>query len=91
MALAHEDAPRSSMGSPARKSEPRHHGRIPLAEVVPIRSVAEHRQDSVGAVMTRIAQVFASLRIQAAPVDSPPLPPSSPALRTYAPAPDDAA
>jgi hypothetical protein len=56
-----------------------------------IRAPAEHRQDSIGAVMTKIAQVFASLRLQAAPVDSPPLPPTSPALRTYVPSPDDAA
>jgi hypothetical protein len=89
--MARERTPRFPTGNLARKSEPHHHGRSPLAEVVPMRAEAEHRQDSIGALMTRIAQVFASLRLQAAPVDSPPLPPSSPALHTHLPWPDDAA
>ncbi len=73
MALAHEDAPRSSMGTHARKSEPRHHGRIPLAEVVPIRPAAAS-QDSVGAVMTRIA---AGIRLPAPPGGAGGLSPSA--------------
>ncbi len=91
MALAHEDASRSPMGTLARLGEPRHHGRSPLAEVVPIRPAVAPRGAASGSVMTRIAQVFASLRHQAAPVDSPPLPPSSPDPRLLTPLPDDAA
>jgi len=91
MALAHEDAARSSTGTLTRMGDPRHHGRSPLAEVVPIRPAVAPLEVAVGSFMTRIVQVFASLRAQAAPVDSPPPPPSSPDPRMHTPSPDDAA
>jgi hypothetical protein len=63
---------------------PRHHGRNTLAEVVPMRPEFSPASwppanSGPGRALFRIAQVFASLRAQAAPVDPPPYPPSSPA------------
>jgi len=78
MALAHEDNPRCSSGTPTRLSGTRHHGRSALAEVVPIRSKLTPGAQTPASMVTRIAQVFATLRTQATPVVSPPLPPSSP-------------
>src|SRR5580693_4519364 len=62
MALAHQDVPRLTTGTLSRSIEPRRHGQSLLAEVVPIRSVSPRRVTALGSMMTRIAQVFASLR-----------------------------
>jgi hypothetical protein len=91
MALAHEDLHRFRGGSPSCPQEGRHHGRDTLAEVVPIRPPSPHLGRGLGSMMTRITQAFASLRTQATPVGSPPLPPTSPVLRTDGASPDDAA
>jgi hypothetical protein len=55
------------------------HGQGVLAEVVPIRPAAVPAGFGLGHSFFRIAQVFASLRTQAAPAGSPPKPPTSPA------------
>jgi len=67
--------------------EPRRHGQDDLAEVVPIRPAGAGQGNKV----FRIVQVFASLRAQAAPVGSPPKPPTSPAPLRSAPHAPDAA
>jgi hypothetical protein len=91
MALAHDSSHRFGGGSPRCSHEERRHGRGVLAEVVPIRAAAPPRGAVLGGKIIRIARVFASLRAQAAPVDSPPPPPTSPAPLMYPAAPDDAA
>ncbi|HEX3794722.1 MAG TPA: hypothetical protein VHV57_09505 [Acidimicrobiales bacterium] len=82
MALAHEDTHRSRSGSPTRTAEQRRHGRIALAEVVPIRPESPPQDSEAGGIATRVARVFASLRSQATSVGSPPRSPSSPAPRS---------
>jgi hypothetical protein len=91
MALAHQNMSHSKGGSPYRLREERRHGRILLAEVVPIRPANRSQGAGVGSMMSTIARVFASLRVQAAPVDCPPPTPASPDLRPSGAAPDDAA
>jgi hypothetical protein len=69
-------------------------GRQQLAEIVPIHPelAQQSAQPGPGNPFTRFAQVFASLRAQAAPLDSPPSPPTSPApLRSIRPHSPDAA
>jgi hypothetical protein len=85
MAKAHE------MNHPSRwEPESPRQGRQPLAEIVLIRP--EPAAPGPGNPFTRFAQVFASLRAQAAPLDSPPSPPTSPApLRSLRPHSPDAA
>lgn len=92
MALEHEDAHPSRMG---RTGSP-HHGQGPLAEVVPIRPEFGPSAPG-GRVVSKIAQVFASLRDQATSGDARPGSPSSPdatphlRLLSNAVSPDDAA
>jgi hypothetical protein len=92
MALAHYDTHRSRPGTPTRLAGSRHHGQVDLAEVVPTRPESFSR-GSAG-MRYKIAQVFASLRVQAVPGGTPPRPPAPPApfirLSTHGAAPDDA-
>jgi hypothetical protein len=70
----------------------RHRGRTSLAEVVPIRPGATPVDPGPGKLLSRIVQVFASLRAQAASVEPPPCPPSPPApLHSIRPVAPDAA
>jgi hypothetical protein len=59
-----------------------HHGRENLAEVIMIRPPRPGRAGLLGSLVT-MARVFASPRVQAAPVRSTPHPPSSPAPRLF--------
>ena len=70
----------------------RHRGQEALAEVIVIRPVRSHRNGLLGSLVT-MARVFASPRVQAAPVRTTPRPPSSPALLPLRPprVPHDAA
>jgi len=84
-------------GAPARDSGGcgGHHGQVILAEVVPIRPESAPQDFGAAGVRFKIAQVFASLRAQAAPGSTPPRSPTPPAPLTLRPqhstAPDDAA
>jgi hypothetical protein len=94
MALTHEDIRRSRPGSPSRYLGVIHHGRVQLAEVVPIRPQCLPQGLGTSGRLTKIAQVIASLRSQATSGVTPPRPPSLPVpLRPLpaAAAPDDAA
>ena len=95
MALTHQDPHRIRLGNPSQPARSRHQGQFHLAEIVPIRSAPTSQGNEKSGMVSRIAQVFASLRAQAAPGGTPPRPPSPPApfgssvLHTAAP--DDAA
>ena len=95
MALTHQDPHRIRLGNPSPRARSRHQGQFHLAEIVPIRSAPTSQGTEKGGMVSRMAQVFASLRAQAASGGTPPRPPSPPApfgtslLHTAAP--DDAA
>ena len=95
MALTHQNPHRIRLGNPSPRVRSRHQGQRELAEIVPIRSAPISQGNERGGMVGRIAQVFASLRAQAASGGTPPTPPSSPApparSLTHAAAPDDAA
>jgi hypothetical protein len=81
MALANPDSHRFGHGTASRHARRSHHGRVVLAEVVPIRSGSLSQDLADSGMMRRIARVFASLRAQAATRDISPRPPSPPAPR----------
>ena len=95
MALTHQNPHRIRLGNPSPRVRSRHQGQCELAEIVPIRSAPTSQGTEKGGMVSRMAQVFASLRAQAASGGTPPRPPSPPApcgtslLHTAAP--DDAA
>jgi len=95
MALTHQNPHRIRLGNPSPPARIRHQGQFHLAEIVPIRSAPTSQGNEKSGMVSRIAQVFASLRAQAAPGGTPPRPPSPPApvLRAlpHTAAPDDAA
>jgi hypothetical protein len=89
-------------GPPARPATAdRPPGHVPtpahptLAEVIPLRLTAGSTERRLAGFLLKIAQVFASLRAQAASGDTSPRPPTSPAPFLSAPSPtasdDDAA
>jgi hypothetical protein len=92
MALEREDTHPSRMD----RDGGRHHGQLPLAEVVPIRPESGSPGPG-GRMVSKIAQVIASLRDQATSGDARPGSPSSPdpsprlRLLSNAVSPDDAA
>jgi hypothetical protein len=79
MAVTHQEAHRIRLGTPSPPARDRHQGRWELAEVVPIRPLPSSRGGESGGMVSRIAQVFASLRAQAASGGTPPCPPTPPA------------
>ena len=95
MALTQQDTLRTRLGNPSPPARARHQGRKHLAEIVPIHSAPTSQGKEKGGMVSRLAQVFASLRSRAASGGTPPRPPSPPApLGTsllHTAAPDDAA
>ena len=95
MALTHQVPHRNRLGNPSPPGRYRHQDQCELAEIVSIHSSPLSQGKETGGMVSRIAQVFASLRAQAASGGTPPRPPSPPAsLGTsllHTAAPDDAA
>jgi hypothetical protein len=83
MTLAHEELHRPGRGPLPRPVNQRHGGRDVLAEVIPIRPKLTPQSNGILGLLITKARDFASPRAQAASVDSPPRPPSSPASRTF--------
>jgi hypothetical protein len=96
MALTHHDSSLFRRGIPAPRTGNRHQPLASLAEVVPLRPELVSGDSRARGTRHKIAQVVASLRVQAPTRDTPPRSPSAPAplvlvSPNFAAAPDDAA